>query len=138
MERAFVDTDILLDLLDRREPFYKSAAQLFSKADRKEITILVSALSFTNAHYVLRKKYSNTESRKALTRIKALIQIANVGEKAVELALASNFTDFEDGVQNYAAIENKASVIITRNLKDYRRSPLPVMTAEGFLKSLIS
>ena len=137
MERPFIDTDVLLDLLDRREPFYQSAAQLFSKADRKEIEVLVSALSFTNAHYILRKRYSTAESRKALARVKTLVHVATVNEKVIELALASSFSDFEDAIQHYTAVENKASVIITRNLKDFKRSSLPVMTAEGFLKSVV-
>ncbi len=135
MENVFVDTDIVLDLLEQREPFYKSAAILFSRADLKEIKLLVSSLSFTTIHYILRKKYSNSESKKILLRFKTLVQVISVGEKSINLALSSDFTDFEDGVQHYAALENKASVIVTRNLKDYKRSSLPVMTAEGFLKS---
>ncbi len=137
MDRIFVDTDVLLDLLEQREPFYKSAAYLFSKADRREIQILISSLSFTNIHYILRKKYSNSESRKILSRLRVLVTVATVRDKRIELALASNFSDFEDAVQNYTAIDNRASVIITRNLKDYKQSQLPVMNPDTFLKTMV-
>ncbi|MBI3220253.1 MAG: PIN domain-containing protein [Bacteroidetes bacterium] len=137
MDRIFVDTDVLLDLLEHREPFYKSSAYLFSKADRREIQILISSLSFTNIHYILRKKYSNTESRKILSRLRVLVTVATVRDKTIELALASNFSDFEDAVQNYTAIDNGASLIITRNLKDYKQSQLPVMNPDTFLKTMV-
>ncbi len=135
MERVFVDTDVVLDLLEERAPFYKSAAQLFSKADQNEIQILISSLSFTTIHYVLRKKYVSAESRKLLARFKVLVQVVAVDDKVIELALTSNIHDFEDAVQYYTAIENQAATIVTRNLKDYKKASIPVMTAEGYLKS---
>lgn len=135
MERIFVDTDVALDLLDERAPFYKSAAQLFSRADQNELIILISSLSFTTIHYVLRKKYASSESRKLLGRFKVLVQVIPVDDKVIELALTSSIQDFEDAVQYYAAIENQATAIVTRNLKDYKKSVIPVMTAEGYLKS---
>ncbi len=135
MERVFVDTDVVLDLLEERAPFYKSAAQLFSKADQHEINILISSLSFTTIHYVLRKKYASSESRKLLARFKVLVQVVAVDDKVIELALTSSIPDFEDAVQYYAAIENQATTIVTRNLKDYKKASIPVMTAENFLKS---
>ncbi len=135
MERIFVDTDVVLDLLDERMPFYKSAAQLFSRADQNEISILISSLSFTTIHYVLRKKYTSSESRKLLGRFKVLVNVVTVDDKVIELALTSSIPDFEDAVQYYAAIENHATTIVTRNLKDYKKASIPVMTAENFLKS---
>ena len=68
MDRLFVDTDVIIDLLDQRDPFYLPAAYLFSKADKKELKVIISSLSFTSIHYVLRKKMTNLESRKVLAR----------------------------------------------------------------------
>ncbi len=137
MERVFIDTDVVLDLLEERIPFYRSAAQLFSKADQHEISILISSLSFTTIHYVLRKKYTSSESRKLLARFKVLVDVVSVDDKIIELALSSVIHDFEDAVQYYIAIENHATALITRNLKDYKKAALPVMTAENFLKSIL-
>jgi len=135
MTRIFVDSDIAIDLLAERQPYYRSAAQLFSMADRKEIRILFSALSFTNIHYVLRKVYNSAEARKLLVRFKVLVNVLPVDNKTIELALSSDIRDFEDAVQYYTAIENKANVIVTRNLKDYKLSSISVLTAEEFLKA---
>jgi predicted nucleic acid-binding protein len=135
MEKVFADTDIVLDLLAEREPFYKGAAILFSMADNNEIKLHVSALSFANAQYVLRKKLADREARKTLQSFKVLVTVLPVHDKVIELALASNFSDFEDAIQYYTAIENSMKILVTHNLKDFRPSKIPVMTAEGYLKS---
>lgn len=136
MESVFIDTDICLDLLTERKPFYDPAAQLFSLADRKKLALYVSSLSFSNIHYILRQEYSGTESRRILSRFKSLVGVLTVDDKTIELALQSTFKDFEDAIQYYAAIGNSLQLIITRNLRDYKQATIPVMTPESFLKTL--
>lgn len=135
MNRVFVDTDIILDLLGHREPFYDHAALLFSSADRHEISLYVSALSFANLNYMLSKQYSAAQARKLLMRFKTLINVLAVTDKILDLALSSDFKDFEDALQYQTAIENNIKILITRNLKDFKTADIPVMTAEQFLKS---
>jgi predicted nucleic acid-binding protein len=135
MKKIFVDTNIVLDLLAKREPFYNSAATLFSLADTKKIEILVSSLCFATVHYLLAKQKSNSESKKIIGKFKVLVKVLAVDDKIIELALNSSFTDFEDSIQYYAAIENSAKTIITRNIKDFKHSQIPVMDADSFLKS---
>jgi predicted nucleic acid-binding protein len=134
MEKVFVDTDILLDLLSKREPFYTSAAHLFSQADKNTIKIAVSSLSFSNLNYILSKQYSSDQARKKLHAFKTLVTVLAVTEKIVDLALSSDFKDFEDGLQYYTAVENNLKTLLTRNLKDYKSADIAVMTAEQFLK----
>ena len=133
MERVFVDTDILFDLLSNREPFYEPAAYLFSNADRNKLKICVSSLSFSNLNYILSKQYTPDQARKKLLKFKTLVTVLAVSEKIVELALSSNFKDFEDGLQYFTAIENNIKILLTRNLKDYKTADITVMTAEQFL-----
>lgn len=135
MKGVFVDTDIVLDLLGNREPFYRHAAELFSIADRSEITIFVSSLSFSNLNYILSKQYSSIQARKILMKFKTLVTVLSVSDKVVELALSSDFKDFEDALQYFTALENDVNILLTRNLKDYRTVEIPIMTAEQFLKS---
>jgi predicted nucleic acid-binding protein len=135
-ESVFADTDICLDLLTGRQPHYTGAARLFTLADQKKIEVFVSSLSFSNIHYILRQEYSIVESRKILTRFKVLTTVLAVNDKIIELALQSDFKDFEDGIQYYTAIENKLRLIITRNLKDYKSAQIPVMTTDEYLKSV--
>jgi predicted nucleic acid-binding protein len=135
LEKLFVDTDVVLDLLSARQPHYKFAAELFSLADMESIRLCVSSLTFANVHYVLSKQLSATESRKLLLRFKTLVTVLPVNDKIIELALSSSFADFEDAIQFYAAIENNISILLTRNLKDFKKATIPVMTPQQYLKS---
>jgi len=134
-ERIFVDTDIILDLLGNREPFYIHAAELFSLADKGEITLCVSSLSFSNLNYLLSKQYAADQAKKRLLKFKTLVSVLAVTDKIVELALSSDFKDFEDGLQYFTATENGINKLLTRNLKDFITAEIMVMTAEQFLKS---
>jgi len=134
MEKVFVDTDIVLDLLSNRKPFYTASAHLFSYADKGEMKLYVSSLSFSNLNYILSRQYSADQARKKLLKFKTLVTVLSVTDKVVELALASDFKDFEDGLQYFTAIENNLKILLTRNLKDFKTAEITVMTAEQFLK----
>ena len=136
MDKIFVDSDIILDLLSARQPHYYAAAELFSLADEGSIKIFVSSLSFSNVNYILSRQYNGDQARKKLLKFKTLVSILSVNEKTIELALASEFKDFEDAIQYYTAIENDIITLLTRNLKDFRKSEISVLTAEQYLKSL--
>ena len=136
MEKVFVDTDIILDLLSYREPFYIFSASLFSAADRGEIKIYVSSLSFSNLNYILSKQYSADQARKKLLKFKTLVNVLPVTDKTVELALTSDFKVFEDAMQYFTAIDSNIKILLTRNLKDYKSAAIAVMTAEQFLKGM--
>ncbi|MEQ1732397.1 MAG: PIN domain-containing protein [Bacteroidia bacterium] len=133
MEKVFVDTDIVLDLLSNREPFYEYAAQLFSLADSGKIKIAVSSLCFANLNYLLSKQFSATQARKQLLTFKTLVSVLPVTDKTVELALASDFKDFEDALQYFSALEGNIKTVLTRNLRDYKTAQIAVLTAEQFL-----
>lgn len=134
MEKVFVDTDVIMDLLTNREPFHLPAAKLFSKADKSKIKVYVSALSFSNLSYILSRQLSPDTARKKLLSFKTLVTVLPVNEKIVELALSSDFRDFEDGLQYYTAVENSIPIILTRNLRDFKTSEIPVLTPEQYLK----
>ena len=134
MEKVFVDSDIILDLLSARQPHYNNAAELFSLADEDSLKLFVSSLSFANVNYILSKQYSADQTRKKLLKFKTLVSVLSVNDKIIELALASDFKDFEDAIQYYTAIENDLSILLTRNLRDFRKSLITVLTAEQYLK----
>jgi predicted nucleic acid-binding protein len=133
MEKVFVETDIVMDLLAARELFFEHAAKLFSSADKGDIQVCVSSLCFANLNYILSKQYSADQARKKLLKFKTLVTVLAVTDKVIELALSSDFRDFEDGIQYFTAIENNIKILLTRNLKDYKTAAIPVMTAEQFL-----
>lgn len=135
MEKVFVDTDIILDLLSKRNPFYTYSASLFSSADKKEIEVCVSSVTFANLNYISSKQYSTHNARKLLQKFKTLVTVLAVTDKVIELALSSEFKDFEDGIQYFTATESGIKTLLTRNLKDYKVAEISVMTAEQFLKA---
>ncbi len=136
MDKVFIDTDICFDLLSAREPFYKAAARLFSLAEEKKVILCISANSFATLHYLLNRVFNGYQARALLVRLKVLVKVLAVNEKIIELALTSDFPDFEDAIQYYTAIDNGIKLIITRNLRDYKKSEIPVITAEGYIESL--
>lgn len=134
MEKLLVDTNIVIDLLSKREKFFQEAQELFTLADNNEVALFVSALTFANTHYLLAKYQKLDEARKTLMKFKVLVNVAALDDKIVELALVSDFKDFEDAIQYHTALENEVDIIITRNKKDFKNSKLPVMTAKEYLK----
>lgn len=134
MERLFVDTDVVLDLLAERMPFYTFSARVFSAADQGNLQLFVSSLSFANLNYLLSKQYSPNQAKKKLLKFKTLVTVLSVTDKVVDLALSSDFKDFEDGMQYFTAIENSIQTLLTRNLKDYKTADIAVMTAEQYIK----
>jgi predicted nucleic acid-binding protein len=120
--KVFIDTDVCLDLLSGRKPFVKAAQALFSLAESEKIYASVSDISFANIDYLLRSQYSVAQSRSILLKFKTLVSVSSVDEKVIELALASSFNNFEDAIQHYCALNSQAKYIITRNIKDYKKS----------------
>src|SRR5690606_15025793 len=134
MDTVFVDTNIIIDLLAKRELFYKDAQDLFTLGDKKQIQLCISSLSFANAYYSIVKHHKDVDAKKYLSKFKVLVTVFPLEDKAIELALASDFADFEDGLQYFIAMDNEADIIITRNTKDFKSSRIPVMTAGEYLK----
>jgi len=133
MKRILLDTNIIIDLLAKREPFYNDAARLFSLADKEKLNLYVSALSIANVNYILQKLLKPEEAKNILRKLKVIVRIVDLNEKIISLALNDNtFKDFEDALQYFSAIENNVQAIISRNLKDFEKSKIPVMTAGQF------
>ncbi len=136
MTDLFIDTDVIIDFITDRQPFSREAAQLFTLIDQKKVRGFTSALSYSNLYYVLSKYASH---KKVITMLKELSELAGilkVDDDIIKSSLASDFKDFEDAIQYYTAQGYKRiDVIITRNIRDYKKSSLPVMTPETFLKT---
>lgn len=136
MIRLFLDTNVILDLLGERIPFYDSIAKVATLADQKKLTMVVSPLSFTTVEYVLNKFESSQSVLNKLRKFKIICEICEVNEETVEKALNSGFRDFEDAVQYFTAVQSNCSIIITRNGKDFKDSVLAIMAAEEYLASI--
>lgn len=133
MRRLLVDTNIVLDLLGRRMPYFSEAAKLFNMAEKKQVLLYVSSLSIVNVHYVLKKYKNESETRTIIRNLKLIVDELPVDKRITDLALNSDFDDFEDAIQFFTALEGKQEIIITRNLNEFKKSTLPVMTAAEFI-----
>jgi predicted nucleic acid-binding protein len=137
MTRIFVDTNIVIDLLSRREPFFEEAAELFSLADKKQVELSVSSLTIANTSYALLRQMDSNKAKSVLRKLRLILKILPLDDKIIGLALNDdNFSDFEDGLQYFTAIEDEQELIITRNLKDFKNSKLPTMTAKQFIGTI--
>ena len=132
-KNVFVDTDIIYDLLAKRDPHYQAAAKLFTLSDEEKIQISISTLSIANIHYLISKQLSGEQAKQILRKFRLLVHIVPLNEKIIDLALNSKFNDFEDAIQYYCAIENECDIFLTRNLKDYKKAQITVMTALDFI-----
>lgn len=132
MKKVFLDTNVVIDLLDKREPFWSDAAALFTLAYNQKIKLYVSPLTYGTAAYLLRK-HGKAELKQLLENLRRLSKVTTVSGKEVDNALASPFDYYEDALQYYSAMREHVDVIVTRNKKDFILSKIPVLSPNEFL-----
>ncbi len=136
-KRIFIDTNIMLDLLGERKPFYNSIAKIATLAEKDILTMVVSPLSFATVNYFLSKFENPKVAKEKLRKFKIISEVSSLDELTIEKGLNSSINDFEDALQYFSATDSDCDIIITRNAKDFKKSLIPVMSADEFLKSLI-
>jgi predicted nucleic acid-binding protein len=139
MTDIFIDTDVIIDFLIDREPHSREAAIILTLIEQKKLKGYVSSLTFSNLYYVLRKIESHNKVIAKLDSISRLLTILKVDQQTIKYAIVSGFPDFEDSIQYNCALDyKKIDVLITRNIKDYKGSEIPVMTPADYLKMVSS
>jgi predicted nucleic acid-binding protein len=137
MRNIFLDTNIVIDLLSRRQPFYEEAADIFSLADKKKIELSVSSLTIANTSYVLLRQMDGNNAKAILRKLRLIVKILPLNDKIIGLALNDDtFSDFEDALQYFTALENGKEMIISRNLNDFKNSKIPTFTAKQFIETM--
>ena len=135
MEHILIDSDVILDMLLDRHPFSTSSTEIFMLCEKGKIKGYTTPVIISNVYYILRKTYSKNDVRYGINRILEILAIAQISKEVILEALHSDFTDFEDALQNFSAIKHgEVTTIITRNIKDYQKSTLAVLTPEMYLK----
>lgn len=135
MKKILIDTDVILDFFFDREPFSEDSTIILNKCERKIIEGFITPVIISNIYYLLRK---TAKHEKVVEKLKQLLKITSVltmDKIVIDNALNSDFKDFEDALQNFSAVNyGEIDVIITRNVKDYKRSEIGVLTPESFVK----
>ena len=132
--KVLVDTNVLLDVLARREPHYRASAQVWTLAERGEIAAFISAISLNNVYYIVRKVESKSAARQALKLLRDVFDSVAPDDKIINQAIDSECDDFEDAIQFHSAVRVAAQVLITRNPSDFPRSAPAIATPEEFLQ----
>lgn len=133
MDKIFIDTDIILDLMMKRIPYFYSSIKLFNLIENKEIEGFTSSLIFSNLFYIIKKEQGREKAIKLLKKLMILLRILAVDSKIIESGLSSNFKDFEDSIQYYTATENGLKTLITRNTADYKSAKINIYTADEYI-----
>ena len=131
------DTNIILDVLEKRLPFYDSSKSVLESCVSGNVTGYIALHSISNIFYILRKRYSAADRRKLLLDILDLLQVAGTDHGSVRNALQrEDFTDFEDCLQDECAKQIHADYIVTRNTNDFSTSDIPAVIPDDLLKIL--
>lgn len=133
---VLVDINILLDVLQKREPFFETSARLLSLIEIGKVKGFVASHSITTLFYLIKKDRSSTEARTIITNLLQFMKVAAVSHSTIEQALNLDYRDFEDAVQMISAVQCKADCLITRNIKDYQPPLLSVLKPVDFLATL--
>ncbi|MBN2426188.1 MAG: PIN domain-containing protein [Calditrichaceae bacterium] len=132
MNKLFIDSDILIDLLAKR-PHYDEALGLLALIAENKAKAYTTPLVFANVDYIVTKFGNKQKSRKAIRTLRKNISVLTMNEKIFDEALESSFSDFEDALQYFSAMNQAVDFIITRNKKDYAAGKLKVLTAGEYL-----
>ncbi|MBR8828409.1 MAG: PIN domain-containing protein [Gomphosphaeria aponina SAG 52.96 = DSM 107014] len=135
--KVLIDTNIILDFLQQREPFREDAEAIFAAIGNGQIIGYVTATTVTDIFYIVRKQTKSIEqARLAVIETLKVMQISSVNGPKLEAALASNLKDFEDGVQLACAVADNLDAIITRNAKDFSGSSMPILSVRELLNNI--
>ena len=131
MKYIFMDTNVVIDFLADRQPFSLYAARLFDLVITGKVAVYISAVSYNNIYYILRRSLANKTTIKLLADLAEMTEIVDVTKVVIKQSLASDFNDYEDAIQYYCALSvPQVDFIVTRNTKDFKKSVLPVLTPE--------
>ena len=136
MKRIFLDTNILLDVSMKRQPHYPMSASIMLLIDNGQFEGFTTSLSMAIHYYIHKKDYGHDLGIEVLKEFGQMLSILSVTDTHIEKALYSDFKDFEDAIQHFCALENGMDCIITRNVKDYEKSEIPVYTPAEYLRMI--
>lgn len=136
MIKILLDTNVVLDYVLKRTPFFEDAKTIFSWTYNNKITTYISGSAITDIYYLIQQAKDKMTALSFLKDLLEFIQIAGIDNEIVVKALNSEISDFEDAIQNEAAEKVNVNYIVTRNSKDYRKSKLKIVSPSEFVKIL--
>jgi len=137
--KLFVDANVLVSVLNKEYPLFTHSSRILSLANKKGFEVFTSPICLAIAFYFAEKKYKSAKAKEKIGLLCQHIRIAEVTKSAVQKALKNrSVLDFEDGLEYYAAIENKCTCIVTEDVDDFHFAEIEVKRSEEFLSSIAS
>lgn len=139
MDKLLIDTDVILDFFFDRQPFSVYSAKVIGLCETRKVMGFVTPVIYSNVYYILRQTARHEKVIESLRQLMIITDVLAMDKDVVTNALNSGFKDFEDSLQNFAAMKHGAiDVILTRNLKDYKKSEIAVLTPEMYIKTTLA
>ena len=134
MMRVLIDSDVNLDFILQRQPFFIEAAEIFTQLGNGKFDAYISAVTPINVYYFTRKAKGINGARQAVQDLLIAAKVCPIDDKILQDAHNSPITDYEDAVQHECAVAENLDAIVTRNLKDYKNSTIKVYSPSEFLQ----
>lgn len=135
--KVLIDTNIILDVLCRRECFFEDSTKILKLCEINRISGIISALSFPNIVYIMRKELDGNKIKEVLEKLSLILGIADLKRDDLINATNMDFNDYEDALQCACAMRVKADYIITRNIKDFLHSQVTAISPKDFLELVL-
>jgi predicted nucleic acid-binding protein len=130
---VFVDTNVLLDVLVRREPFCQDSVQVWNLVEAGRIEAFIAAISVSNCYYLVRKHVGKPQAEQAIRLLRDVFTPVDLTARILDQAIDAGFSDFEDALQFHSAVHARAECILTRNPDHFPRVPLSILSPAEFL-----
>lgn len=134
--KVLIDTNIIVDVALDRDPFFTDSEQIVRLVEQQQIEGYLSASTFSDLYYIIRKAKGHSWTLQFLQAMAALCQVATVDGAAIAMALTANFRDFEDAIQYSTSVVNQLDVIVTRNPEDFPVTTPRIMTPNQLIQEL--
>lgn len=125
--KILIDTNVILDVLCNRTDFVEDSLKVFKYCEVNQIMGCISAMSVSNIVYIMRKELDSERIKEILTVLTSLFTVVDLREADLLKAADLDFADYEDALQSVCATRVKANYIVTRNIKDFKNSPVPAI-----------
>lgn len=131
--KALVDTNVLIDVLAERHPFYRDSAAIWNLAEQGRLIAFVSVISFNNIHYVIRRLRNRKTAAKTMVLLRDTFTPIALNEQILNQAIDAGFKDFEDAIQYFSALHARVDCVVSRNTGDFPKSDISILTPQEFL-----
>ena len=135
--KAFLDTNVLIDVLTQRAPFYTDSARIWTLAEQGQLSIHISAISFNNIYYVVRRLRNRQTADRMMILLRDIFTTVTLDQKILNQAIDAGFPDFEDAIQYFSAVHAYVDCILSRDVKGFPDSSVKVLTPKEFLATYV-